>query len=485
MFEKYLSNLSEGTDVRNTLIEIKKLLAEEDNADCLKNTTDFDVDVFIGFLNNEDPKIRKNAALILGMLKEQSVAEVLFNAYIKEQTLFVKSAYLTALSEYDITAYTDRLEECLDKLEKSEHSKDNIKHVAEEIKALKKLLPAKEHKRHVFRNPVKPVRTILTCRKENSELLAGKLSSYRHAADIKQIFCGVICTASDIKALSSIRIYRDILFPLNGMKPLEKNNLAEEIACGNLMPMLDLLHTENTSPYYFRITAKNMDAAMLAGKVQALSGGRLVNAPSDYEIEIRLIEGRDGSFLAMLKLHTLGDYRFAYRVDHIAASIHPVNAATVVELAKDYLKKDAQILDPFCGVGTMLVERNKAVPAKYIYGTDIYGKAIEGARINSERAGVSVNYINRDFFDFRHEYLFDEIITNMPVFETREENDKFYYNFFKKTEAILKKYGIMVLYSGEKNIIKKYLRLNDDFKLLREFVINEREEYFAFIISRN
>lgn len=485
MFEKYLNSLFEGTDVRNTLIEIKKLLTDEERVACLKNTTGYTTNVFIRLLKDEDPKNRKNAALILGKIQEQSVAEILFEAYMNEQTLFVKSAYLTALSEYDITAYMEQMEKCLSELETSEHVKEDIKHVAEEIKALRKLLPEKEHKRHVFNNPSKAVRIILTCRKENSEQIVKAVSGYRNVSDVKQIFCGVICTTSDIKALSSIRIYRDILIPLNGMKPLEKNNLAEELASGNLMSILDLLHIDNTSPYYFRITAKEPDVAMLAAKVQALSAGRLVNAPSDYEIEIRLIQGKDGRFLAMLKLHTLGDFRFAYRANHIAASIHPVNAAMVVELAKDYLKKDAQILDPFCGVGTMLVERNKAVPAKYLYGTDIYGKAIEGARINSKLAGVTINYINRDFFDFRHEYLFDEIITNMPVFDSREETDKFYNKFFKKTEAILKKYGIMILYSGEKNIIKKYLRLNDSFKLLREFVINEREENFAFIISRN
>lgn len=485
MFEKYLSHLAVGKDVRNALIEIKNLLKDSNNIDLLKNTKGYSQDVFVALLNDEEPKIRKNSALILGKIKEPSMAEILFNAYEKEQTLFVKSAYLTALCAYDVTAYIDGLKAHLAELENARHEEEDIKHVAEEIKALRKLLPKGEHKRHVFNTPAKAVRAILTCRKENSEHLAGILSEYRNVSDIKQIFCGVICTTTDIKALSSIRIYRDIIFPLNGMKPIEKSNLPAEIACGNLMTCLDNMHKKSDSPYYFRITAKDLDASMVAAKIQALSGGRLVNAPSDYEIEIRLIEGRDGRYLAMLKLHTLGDYRFAYRANHIAASIHPVNAAMVVELAKDYLKKDAQILDPFCGVGTMLIERNKAVPAKYLYGTDIYGKAIEGARANAKLAGAEINYINRDYFDFRHEYLFDEIITNMPVFDSREETDKFYSIFFKKTESILKKYGIMVLYSGEKNIIKKYLRLNDNFKLLREFVINEREENFAFIIGRN
>ena len=38
---------------------------------------------------------------------------------------------------------------------------------------------------------------------------------------------------------------------------------------------------------------------------------------------------------------------------------------------------------------------------------------------------MAAHYINRDFFQFRHDYLFDEVITNMPfqmghVTEARE-----------------------------------------------------------------
>ena len=74
-----------------------------------------------------------------------------------------------------------------------------------------------------------------------------------------------------------------------------------------------------------------------------------------------------------------------------------------MELSKDYLKENAQIIDPFCGVGTMLIERNKKVPAREIYGTDIFGEAIVYARENTELAGAKVNYIHSDFFDFKHD----------------------------------------------------------------------------------
>ena len=70
----------------------------------------------------------------------------------------------------------------------------------------------------------------------------------------------------------------------------------------------------------------------------------------------------------------------------MAASIAPVNAALAVELARPYLRENGQVLDPFCGVGTMLTERAKALPAHDLYGVDIYRDAIEKARRNAENA---------------------------------------------------------------------------------------------------
>ncbi len=56
----------------------------------------------------------------------------------------------------------------------------------------------------------------------------------------------------------------------------------------------------------------------------------------------------------------------------------------ITQLAKDYLKEEAQVLDPFCGVGTMLIERNQVKKAKVMYGVDLYGEAIDGAIVTGQ-----------------------------------------------------------------------------------------------------
>ena len=43
------------------------------------------------------------------------------------------------------------------------------------------------------------------------------------------------------------------------------------------------------------------------------SQGKLINSTSDYEVELRLVENKDGKFNVMVKLYTMEDHRFDYR----------------------------------------------------------------------------------------------------------------------------------------------------------------------------
>ena len=163
----------------------------------------------------------------------------------------------------------------------------------------------------------------------------------------------------------------------------------------------------------------------------------------------------------------------------------PSVVAEIMELAAPYLKENAQIIDPFCGVGTMLIERDIRVPAREKYGTDIFGEAIDGARENAALAGEQINFIHRDFFDFRHDYLFDEIVTNMPVRGkmTREQLDRLYEKFFRKALTILEKEAVIVMYTGEIGFVKKQLRLHREFSLLVDYCMQSKTGCYLFIIG--
>ena len=125
------------------------------------------------------------------------------------------------------------------------------------------------------------------------------------------------------------------------------------------------------------------------------------------------------------------------------------------------------------------------MPAREKYGIDIFGDAIEGARENATLAGEKINFIHRDYFDFTHGYLFDEIITNMPVRgkKTKEEMDDFYSNFFSKSKSLLTADGKLIFYSNEEGFVKKQLRLHSEYRLLQEFCIREKEHFYLYIVG--
>mgnify|MGYP002710589307 CR=1 FL=1 len=125
------------------------------------------------------------------------------------------------------------------------------------------------------------------------------------------------------------------------------------------------------------------------------------------------------------------------------------------------------------------------MPVRNLYGLDIFGEAVEKARANAAIAGFQANYINRDYFDFTHSYLFDEIITDMPSGTgKREETDLLYRRFFEKSAELLSDRGRIVMYSGEMGLVKKYLRLQGRFRLLKEFCILEKRGMYLFVLEK-
>ncbi len=482
MYKEKLLDIIENKNVRVALISIKAELTTESEIETFKAEENYNPDIFLTLLKHEDAKIRKNDAIIMGLLREENFKDELIAAYKSDATLFNKSAYLKAIKNYAYQEDAKDLIERKEELESGKFEEKDLKHIAQELSVLREMFPEKREK-HIFVNPSQPVMLILTTKKEASERLVCEVKKMQEVQEVQKMFLGVMFKTAKIKELSQIRTYKEILFPLNGLKPVGKNEIVKNIVHGNLLALLNILHESSKSPFGFRITSSRLDDAKIAKEIEALSKGRLRNAPSDYEIEIKIIENKDEQMISFLKLYTFKDMRFSYRKNVVSASIHPVNAAIVMDMVEDYLVDNGQILDPFCGVGTMLIERNQKKLARYNYGIDVFSQAIQGARENADASEVDINFINRNYFDFRHEYFFDEIITNMPRFE-KEASDSFYRDFFLKSEEVLKDKGLIIMYSNEKNLVKKYMRINHNFKLIREFLFNEKEGYSVYVIMK-
>ena len=60
----------------------------------------------------------------------------------------------------------------------------------------------------------------------------------------------------------------------------------------------------------------------------------------------------------------------------------------------------------------------------------------------------------------------------------------FYGDFFAKAKEVLTEQGRIILYSNEKNYVKKQLRLRKEFILLQEYSMDEKGIYSLFIIGK-
>lgn len=496
MLERYYDELKQNINIRENLSLIRKEVKSAEKKELMVVLAG-EGEMLCKLLWNEEPKVRKNAALLLGDLQMQQAVSSLFDAYEKETTLFVKSSYLTALGKMDASMYLQAFKEHKEAILRREIPENEKKHTLEELRELEKLITGIEGiLRHTFCGLCRSCDILLATNREQRTVTLNEVAEL--SAGVKRSVkihpLGVLVHTGDLIPFTKLRTYRELLFPIKTKQKLGNHPVAAAAAVfdSDMPDILFASHKED-APFYFRVEIKSrmeLDkkssfARQFATELERLSGRRLVNSTSDYELEIRLVETKDGGYAAFYKLFTFPMKRFFYRKNAIASSIHPAAAAMLVRLAKPYLKEHAQILDPFCGVGTMLIERDICISAREKYGIDIFGDAVQMARENAAAAGEQVNFINRDYFDFKHAYLFDEIITNMPVRgkKTREEMDSFYAAFFKKSVELLKRGAVIVMYSNEEGFVKKQLRLRTDYRLLQEYCIREKEHFYLFVIQ--
>ena len=489
--QKVYEDLKQGRDIRNNLIQLKQMLKEEGALEQYLSMTEDD-ELIASFLKDEDAKIRKNAALILGLLQSQESIDQLWEAYEKESQLFVKGAYLSALQKLDCRAYEKQLKARYQKLLEYEPSEEELKHIQDEIKELRRLVIQFDGgiSRHVFTGYDKPQDFILTTLKNYQDTTSVQVES----GATRMIPMGVQVVGGNVREALKIRTFREILFTFRCDKnlPPRPSIIARELGKSNMVRILKELHAQQ-EPFYFRLEIKSpmpLDkksafAKKLAAEIEQQTHHFLINSTEHYEVELRFVQNRNGGFYPCMKLFTIPMKRFAYRKYTTSASMHPSLAALLAELASNWLTDHARVLDAFCGTGTLLMERMYALTVRSAYATDIFAEALQGARENAGIAHMNIHFVHRSFFDFTHAQKFHEIWADMPVRgqKTKEEQDAFYHDFFEKAQELLTERGRIFLFTNENGLAKKHLRLNKDLHLKQEFCIRERDGAYFFIIE--
>lgn len=496
MINTILNDILNGENIRQNLSKLRQEIKDSTEFSVLSYSIADHTDYFIQLLKLEDAKTRKNTALLMGDLGIDVFLTPLYEAYKTENTLFVKGAYLTALAQFDCSPFMGDLKSRIEALNSITLTEENRKHIGEELRALNKLIIQEEGiVTHTFVGYSHPFDCIFLTNKLHKELLEEEITTLNiEGLEFIPFLAGVRCTTNNLYPILELRSYSELLFAVPGLTTVEKDPqmASKELLSSGLLDLLKATHKEEQG-FYFRIemrskmalSDKSSYAKKLASTLELSSKRELINSTTNYEIELRLIENKLGTFNVLLKLNTIQDERFSYRTQSVAASIRPTSAAQLVTLAKDYMIKDAQVLDPFCGVGTMLIERQMQVKANTSYGIDFYAPAIEKARTNMTNAEQIIHFVNKNFFDFIHQYKFDEIFTNMPFatgHKSQEEIDDLYDEFFLKSYQVLTDKGRIIMYSHDTSLVRE-LSFKYHFTIIEEFVISIKEGTSLLIID--
>ena len=502
MVRDFYYNIVNGLDVKDNLLSLKEALKTpikgSRERDALLLILNDDYSVFIGLLKNEDPKIRKNSAVILGILGKEETLDSIYDAYSSDDILYNKASYVEAMRKIGYVKYKAELKNRFDELKKMALDDSNRKHIVDEMKQLVKIFG---NGKLEFTGFGLENECILTTNRNFKRLTAEQLK----AGTYKDFSSGIIIKTKSLEDIIHIRTYDELLFVPDNirMTSSDPKAAAEELVQAGirdyLFKRIAIKGSENEQNSAYRINfrtelrTKDKDKTTdfvkkFSEQLEILTNWELTNSVSDYDVELRFIENSSGKLIVLVKFCILKDDRFTYRRKTISTTIKPYLAATLVQLAKPYLKSNATVLDPFCGVGTMLAERELAVNAKRYYGIDIYGEAIKSAQVNLKSAGImrKTDLINRDFNGFSSSHLFDEIITDMP-FSTEQKSDsdieQLYKVLFRQSDELLDKKGIMVIYSRNPEFIERHFGFAN-VNIMEDYLISEREGSHLFILAR-
>ena len=101
MVKDFYYNIVNGLDVKENLLSLKETLKTpikgSRERDALLLILSGDYSVFAELLKNEDPKIRKNTAIVLGILGVQDNIDILYEAYTTDTVMYNKASYVEAM----------------------------------------------------------------------------------------------------------------------------------------------------------------------------------------------------------------------------------------------------------------------------------------------------------------------------------------------------------------------------------------------------
>jgi tRNA (guanine6-N2)-methyltransferase len=184
---------------------------------------------------------------------------------------------------------------------------------------------------------------------------------------------------------------------------------------------------------------------------------RLEEEGADVELWATMI---DSEFFLTVRLSDDAMRHREYKAAHRPASLRASSAAALAWLSEP--RDDDVVLDPFCGAGTILIERAHLGRYAMLLGSDRDAAALAAARVN---VGARYKPIQLENWDAGALPLGDasvnKIVTNLPWglrYGSHGENRKLYPIWMREFARVLKNGGMMVMLTAEWRLMRELER---------------------------
>lgn len=265
-----------------------------------------------------------------------------------------------------------------------------------------------------------------------------------------------------LQELHDVRLYSSLAVPLIG-SPGDDDFLASVRRSAGR----GVLSTLNTAgPLRFRLATGTPAAKEVSVTLEHALGW--INDPGDWSVNLmRSPAGWEAEVGPFYWTRRFG------RFERVPWSTKSVVAEILVRLAK--LRPGQRILDPFCGTGTLLVAAGRLEPDLILLGSDQDPDAIDLARVNFDRFGVTGRLDIAMAECIQHpDRSVDRVVANLPfgkLVGSHAGNSRLYPAALEEIARVLADDGRVVLLTDDKRLFKTAVMHTTGLKIVRERVL--------------
>ena len=200
----------------------------------------------------------------------------------------------------------------------------------------------------------------------------------------------------------------------------------------------------------------------------------------DYDIAIRLDVFND--ICNVFIQYTDASFKFrGTNKNFVPGGLRPTIAYGMLLISG--IKKEDVFLDPFCGSGTIAIERAR-YNAKKIYASDINKEIISAVRENL-KSNICLFCEDATKLSLK-DNLINVIVSNIPWGKQVEVEDisKLYHDFLFEAKRVLKDTGRMVLLTDRDEIISEATKLNFNIKVVTTLSLHGAHPKVYYLTKR-